>query len=61
MINKQLIKELKTILNDEFGINEKDGVVAEVANYLINMFEVLIEVKTEIKTKNNPHIDYQIK
>ena len=47
MINKELLKELKQIIKEEYQIELKPKAVSDVGNTLVGFFELLAEVNSE--------------
>jgi len=47
MVNKELLKELKQIIKEEYQIELKPKAVSDVGNTLVGFFELLAEVNSE--------------
>lgn len=44
MINKQLLQELGEIFKEDYGVSLPDEILSDVANALIQYYEVLLKV-----------------
>lgn len=44
MISKQLLQELREIFKEDYGVRLPDEVLSEVANVLVQYYEVLLKV-----------------
>lgn len=51
MVSQELIRELQSICKEEFKLNLKMDEVTELANTLVNYFEILITINSQ-KDKN---------
>lgn len=44
MVSKELMQELRTIFQEDYGVSLSDADVLEIANTLVSFFEVLVRV-----------------
>ena len=53
MVSQQLIKELKIIIKEDYGKDLKIKEVAQIANNLVDYFNLLAKIYHRIKTQND--------
>ena len=58
MVSQELIRELQSICKDEFKLNLKMDEATELANTLVNYFEILIAIDCQ-KERNNKKSEIQ--
>lgn len=54
MVSQQLIKELKTILKEEYGKDLGAEEVAQIANNLVGYFDLLAQINYRESTESIP-------
>lgn len=52
MVSQQLIAELGVIIKEDYGIELQPHAVAEVANNLVNFFELLAKIEYQTPENN---------
>jgi len=57
MVSQQLIKELKIIIKEDYGKDLKIKEVAQIANNLVDYFNLLAKIYHRIKTQNDDDED----
>jgi len=48
MVSQQLLDELKVIIKEDYGITLKPEELSDVANQLVNFFDLLIKINREV-------------